>query len=588
MSPRRPNPKKPSKAPQQLLHDIQRTHASDNDQRSNAFFITLNHRDAYDLLEYVKEEAEQALNNNKITFAAGAYEVGEHTGNPHLHVVIAFTQRIRRTGIVKIFESLTGGNFQLRAPGATWQQSIDYFKYTDNTKRYLNPTFFQIGVVPNDLEREAAGSRAGGEATRDKYAVAMELAKAGKLHLIQPRMLLAYFNTFNTLARMAVAPERTKLCDLFIWGAPGIGKSRWVRSSAATAGLRVYSKPAHTKWFDNYAGEEILLLEDVSTQAGCKEMVDLYKIWTDRYPFTAEVKGSSWKGIRPLMVVMTSNSRMAKIWTNVEEDLAPLQRRIAEHTIGRDPFGQYILNPHISIRNRIEEADAPQLWKNENGFGPLNLGSTLNSPRHSQGSSPSTPDVETGSPLGLDSTAGQRPIAPSSSSSSSPIHRLTTRPILQRSVTNGQAPSTTTQVDWGWTLGDKEVVDLTTPPRHEMDEKTQKLSERMTRPQLRHDQKQRPEEEEEEESWKPTLQTHNLPQKIWDGSRNVTRYDGDDDNETDDEDTMPTWVPPSPESPSHQGLERVTPNAGSSARRRLEFSTQNNQMHADEEFDDFM
>jgi len=53
------------------------------------------------------------------------------------------------------------------------------------------------------------------------------------------------------------------------------------------------------------------------------------KIWADRYPFIANVKGSSVK-MRPAKVIVTSNVLPEDIWTD-DATVLPIYRRFSIH-----------------------------------------------------------------------------------------------------------------------------------------------------------------------------------------------------------------------------------------------------------------
>ena len=51
-----------------------------------------------------------------------------------------------------------------------------------------------------------------------------------------------------------------------------------------------------------------------------------FGLWGDRYPFPAEIKGSTIGNIRPGLVVITSNYHPSEIWTD-SRDSCPILRR---------------------------------------------------------------------------------------------------------------------------------------------------------------------------------------------------------------------------------------------------------------------
>lgn len=164
-----------------------------------------------------------------------------------------------------------------------------------------------------------------GRANKRRYAEAWELAKEGRFEEIDPMIRFQHYNTMLRIHDdyLIVPPAINDLVNEWRWGVSGSGKSRPIQEGAFGA---FYSKAADNKWWDDYKGEETVLIEDVD-----KYHVQLgynLKIWADHYPFRAEYKGGS-KMIRPKRIIVTSNWRMCEIWPN-EQTLGPLLRRFKE------------------------------------------------------------------------------------------------------------------------------------------------------------------------------------------------------------------------------------------------------------------
>nr|WAE42427.1 MAG: replication associated protein [Cressdnaviricota sp.] len=119
-----------------------------------------------------------------------------------------------------------------------------------------------------------------------------------------------------------------KPCGVWIAGPSGVGKS-----TIATTKFGDYYFKDPSKWWDGYNGESTVICEDVD--ASWRDIIPFFKIWGDRYPFRAQVKGSSLF-IRPVKLVVTSNKTIEELLEVLKWDIndyVPYLRRFSSYYI---------------------------------------------------------------------------------------------------------------------------------------------------------------------------------------------------------------------------------------------------------------
>lgn len=114
-------------------------------------------------------------------------------------------------------------------------------------------------------------------------------------------------------------PMDGELENLWLTGRAGTGKTQYAWKEF---GDDLYVKDLN-KWWDGYHGQKNVLLDDWDPRQ--EILTQKLKIWSDRYPFRAETKGSSMMA-RPKRIIVTSNYSIEDCFSN-EADAEAIKRR---------------------------------------------------------------------------------------------------------------------------------------------------------------------------------------------------------------------------------------------------------------------
>jgi len=197
-------------------------------------------------------------------------------------------------------------------------------KYCQKTR--VTDDGVEVDDIPNEVfvehgETPKAVGAAGGEANKRKWVSTLQLAKAGSIDEIEPEMQIRFYATLKRIERdyLVAPPNHEEPCGIWYCGPTGTGKSHAARVDYPGA----YNKLPN-KWWDGYQNEENVLIDDFDVVH--KVLGYHIKIWSDKYAFTAEVKGSTIS-IRPKFLVITSNYHPREIWGDAPSTLEPILRR---------------------------------------------------------------------------------------------------------------------------------------------------------------------------------------------------------------------------------------------------------------------
>lgn len=228
-------------------------------------------------------------------------EVGA-SGTRHLQGFISFKEGKTESAVRKL---LPGCHVEI---AKTVEEAIEYCKKEGD--------FTERGEAPKSLKKA-------NEIQRENWDLILDCAKRGAIEEIPAEIQIRYDRALHAIADRESKKRPMETLDelehLWYYGAAGTGKSRKAREENPGAYLKMANK-----WWDDYAGEEVVILEDFD-RVHADKLVYHLKIWADRYPFRAEKKGGTVV-IRPKKIIVTSNWHPEELWTD-PKDIEPIKRR---------------------------------------------------------------------------------------------------------------------------------------------------------------------------------------------------------------------------------------------------------------------
>lgn len=250
-------------------------------------------------------------------------EVAPETGTRHFQGYVQFEKKIRFTALKRLMPST-----HLTVAHGDDQQNYDYC-----TK---GGSFTEFGE-----RRDTTGGRAGREAEQDRWKRARLAAVQNKLDDVPDEIFVKCYSNIRAIAKdhLSVPPDADGVTGVWIWGPPGIGKSRRARAEYPDA----YKKLAN-KWWDSYNGEKFVILDDFGREHEC--LGYHLKIWADRYGFIGETKGGALAA-RPEKLVVTSNYSPDEIFKD-SEMLDAIRRRFTVIHMGTLPGTGAGLEPAVA------------------------------------------------------------------------------------------------------------------------------------------------------------------------------------------------------------------------------------------------
>lgn len=224
-------------------------------------------------------------------------ETGE-AGTPHLQCFVYFKEKKSFSQIKAI---VTRAHIE-QARG-TCEQNINYCRKDGNWEEW--------GDVPS-----------GPQGQNNKWKTIIQLARAGEMQKIEdefPAIFIRYHSKLLGLFRPESPIILSELQNEWWYGETGTGKSRDLWNLFP----KHYQKSLN-KWWDGYQNEDVVAIEEWSPKNDITS--SFLKIWADRYPFSAEIKGGTLQKIRPKKIIVLSNYTIDDCFF-LSNDLEPIRRR---------------------------------------------------------------------------------------------------------------------------------------------------------------------------------------------------------------------------------------------------------------------
>lgn len=322
--------------------------------RARGWFLTENRN-----IEDSKSALSKICDEGGVRYAVMAKERAPTTGHEHAHIYLYFTCLKSFKAIKEVFPT---ADIE-RAKGNMEQAS----KYVTKDGDVL----YEFGDLPKPSK-----------SIDEQWKEAVEAFKNGKGDK-ESRMYARYQRFFDNLettyAELKDFDGDLKKKNLWIYGDPGTGKSRSVREYARLHGLRIYNKLPN-KWWDGFEGQDIVLFEDADADT-CRILIRQFKLWTDRYVFAAELKGSR-KDISPnFQFIITSNHDLEECFPEGIDEVA-IRRRFSVLSVGDARLHGSDLDRYLRIPNRPANGgcDSSSTGSgelgNDNGGGSLCTGNS--------------------------------------------------------------------------------------------------------------------------------------------------------------------------------------------------------------------
>lgn len=274
--------------------------------KSRGYCFTINNWNEWDVADIKRLEA-------TCEYYVYGREIGEG-GTPHLQGYVRFKNPV---SFAKIKTALPRAHLE--------KQRGDTISAANYCKK--DSDFEEFGLLGTETRT-----------SKERWTFIIDCAERGDLEPIKREYPGDYVRLFDKLHRMRQRQRRIidgELAHEWWYGPTGTGKSKKVWEDYPDH----YSKQLN-KWWDGYEDEDVVVIEEWAPRNECT--ASALKIWADRYPFPAEVKGGNLRRIRPQKIIVTSNYSIDQCFER-SEDRDPIKRRFKQVHFPTDMFWSQLI-----------------------------------------------------------------------------------------------------------------------------------------------------------------------------------------------------------------------------------------------------
>jgi len=261
----------------------------------------------FTLNNYTESEVDR-IRKLECKYLVFGFELGE-SGTPHLQGYIHYDRSMRFNHVQRDLPRA-----HIEPAHGTAIQAADYCK--------KDGKFEEFGEMPITKQ----------EASKSTWKNILLKSQQGDHEWIKdnhPRIWIQ----FSTKLESLFIPK-TEILDYELQHEWWVGPTGCGKSSALWSLYPEHFQKETNKWWCGYRYENVVAIEEWSPKNECTGAY--LKVWADRYPFTAQIKGGSLTKARPIKLIVLSNYNIEDCFPD-SRDYEPLLRRF---TVIKFPTGR--------------------------------------------------------------------------------------------------------------------------------------------------------------------------------------------------------------------------------------------------------